>query len=306
MKLSTVAAFLASVSLSIACEGQGTYAYHPNGYDNGYHFNDLPPIPGLPYRATFNNKPATFNNKPTNFNSKPVTLNKKPSTLGKPTQKTFRRAPEHCGPDIPYPRNAPLAARGYYDDEAGLDSLYARDSELDEGLLYRRGAEEYYDLLDLETRDVAEEYVTLLTNGNGSLSSGGAGGPHLPAGLDSSAYHMFLRLNTIPKAYPPFGSVDHAGLNELMADLGGQHVDVVYGNPWTGFNECGLVLVDMAWTKTHSNADGYPVMAQCSRLYLRGRDEYTYVGQYSGGNVERLCKAVHLTQASARIMLEDC
>ncbi|MCJ1430653.1 hypothetical protein MMC27_000003 [Xylographa pallens] len=193
-----------------------------------------------------------------------------------------------------YRRNAVLEARGYYDDDVDLGGLYARGSEFDDRVLDRRDAEEY-DLFDLETRDWDEEYVTLMINGKAHLSSSGAGGPLLPAGLDSSEYHIFSRLNTIPKAYPPFGSVDHAGLNKLMADLGGQHVDVVYGNPSQGYHECGLILVDMAWTKTHSNADGYPVVAQCRELYPGEMDEYTYVGQYSGGSVAKLCKTVYLS-----------
>ncbi|MCJ1413702.1 hypothetical protein MMC32_000026 [Xylographa parallela] len=193
-------------------------------------------------------------------------------------------------------RNAFLEARGYYDDDVDLGRLYARDAEFDDGVLYGRDAEGY-DLFDLETRDWEEEYVNLLMNGKGRSSSRGAGGPLLPAGLDSREYHMFSRLDTIPKAYPPVGSIDHAGLNKLMADLGGQHVDVVYGNPAQGYRECGLILVDMAWTETHSNADGYPVVAQCRRLYPGEMDKYTYIGQYAGGSVEKLCKTIYLSYA---------
>ncbi|MCJ1405533.1 hypothetical protein MMC11_008761 [Xylographa trunciseda] len=287
MKLSILAAFLTSFSLSMACAGPG-------------YCHDGPPL--RPNFNQFNNDVnlPTFADQP-----KPATFNRKPSTPKKPVQKAFRRGLNSYEYTAHYPRNAVLKARGYYDDDVDLGRLYARGSELDDRLRYRRDAEEY-DLLDLEIRDLDEEYVTLMMNGNGLSSSSRAGGPHLPAGLDSSGNHMFFRLNTIPKTYPPFGSVDHAGLNKLMADLGGQHVDVVYGNPSKGYHECGLILVDMAWTKTHSNADGYPVTAQCRELFLGEMDEYTYIGQYSGGSVEKLCKTIYLIQTLARIVIEDC
>ena len=81
-----------------------------------------------------------------------------------------------------------LEARGYFDDD-----LYARDID--------------------SFGDVDETYVNSL--------------PTLPSGVDPHGQHMFVRLNTIPKAYPAIGKVDHSGLNKLMFDLGGQHVDLV-------------------------------------------------------------------------------
>ncbi|MCJ1293580.1 hypothetical protein MMC34_005135 [Xylographa carneopallida] len=278
MKLSVVAAFVASFSLSIACAGPG-------------------PCHDGPYRPNYAGLNTLNNNLNLGSNlmqAKPVMSNKTPVTAKKPVQKVFRRGLDAYEYTVHNPRDAVLRSRGYYDDDVDLGSLYARDSEFDDELLYGRDVEEY-DLLDLDIRDLDEEYVTLRMNGDGLYHKNGAGGLRLPVGLDSSAPHVFFRLNTIPKAYPPFGSVDHAGLNKLMADLSGQHVDVVYGNPSTDYRECGLILVDMAWTKTHSNADGYPVVAQCRELYHGERDEYTYLGQYSGGSVEKICKTVHLS-----------
>ena len=169
---------------------------------------------------------------------------------------------------------AVLQARSFYDYD---DSLYARDAEFDDGTLYARDAYGY---------NFYEEYVPRSL----SSGSGGVGGPQLPSGVDPNGLHLFTRLNTVPKAYPPFGSVNHAGLNKLMADLGGQHVDVIHGNPDKGYIECGLTLVDMAWTKTHSNADGYPVYARCVPVVHGERDLYTYMGEYEGGSVTSLCK----------------
>ena len=81
-----------------------------------------------------------------------------------------------------------LEARGYFDD-----GLHARDAD--------------------SFGDVDETYVNFL--------------PTLPSGVDPRGQHMFVRLNAIPKAYPAIGKVDHSGLNKLMFDLGGQHVDLV-------------------------------------------------------------------------------
>ena len=291
MKLSIIAIFLASFSLSTAYNIPGSCYGQPNRPQGPW-----PARLKLPKLPPSNKKPPT-----PKFELHPIPR----ITISKRSTPILRRGPDLHEYTTHYPRNAVLETRGYYDDDRDLGSLYARDSELDDWLLHRRDVEED-DLLDLEIRDLDEEYVTLIVNGNGRSSSSRAGGPHLPAGLDSSEDHMFFRLNAIPKAYPPVGSVDHAGLNKLLTDLAGQHIDVVYGDPSKGYRECGLILVDMAWTKTHPNADGYPVVAQCRELLLGEKDKYTYVGQYSGGSVENLCKSAHLIPALVAVVIKDC
>jgi hypothetical protein len=181
--------------------------------------------------------------------------------------------------------DAYLHARGYYDD---LDdfSVYARDAEIEDSLLYDRDV--YED--DIYARDYMYVNPTMSPERSGQSNGGGFGIPQLPIGANPQGFHLFIRLNTIPKAYPPFGIINHAGLNKLMADLGGQHVDVVYGSPLNGYSECGLALIDAKWTTTHSDADGYPVKAVCRPLIPGERDAYSYVGEYGGGSVKALCK----------------
>ncbi|MCJ1326006.1 hypothetical protein MMC10_002669 [Thelotrema lepadinum] len=262
MRTSTFAALLASLSFAWACSGPGpccdTGCLRQNSY-SGYGRNK--PNGG---------KPSSSQQSIPLLPPIPVRRD-----LG------ADRAIAH------YPRSA-LQRRDYYDMNDHLEGLSARDIaardvELGVDLLYKRDADEY-DLHDLSIRGSDDSYVTLPT-------SPGSRGPYIPKSLDPSKSHMFTRLNTIPKAYSPSDKVNHAGLNKLMADLGGQHVDAVFGNLEGGYKECGMALVDMEWTTTHSNADGYPVFANCHPLHSGPNDEFTYVGSYGGeATVEELCK----------------
>ena len=294
MKLLALTAFLASCSLSLACVGMEPC--HDGPYNPAMErVNSMYP----------NKKSNPFNGfAPLDLGSTKKTPFKFPSrkqSASKSTPKMARRDPSFYDHPAHYARDEMLEARGYYDDDdLEIGGLYARESEFDDELLYGREADEY-DGIDLDIRDFDEEYVTLVAQGSSPLGGSGGWAPRLPVGADPSGHHLFIRLDTVPKAYPPFGgSVDHAGLNKLMADMGGQHVDVVYGSPSKGYRECGLALVDMAWTRTHSNADGYPVDARCRQLLVGGRDEYAYVGQYDGRSVESLCKGTRRPGLGAR------
>ena len=250
MQLSILAVLLSTCSLALGCAGRGPC-------------HDGPYRPNLVGDLGINNLFGMPVPKP------PGKLG--PTKPGGPAPKTApKKARRSLDPyTLHVARQAVLAARGFYDDDSELGNVYAREADYDD--LYAREAE--FD----------EEYVSLSSRSED-------GGPLLPRDADPIGFHIFTRLNTIPKAYPPFGNVDHAGLNKLMADLGGQHVDVVYYKPSSGFHECGLFLKDMLWTRTHSNADNYPVIPMCRELQRGERDLYTYVGQYGGESVKRLCE----------------
>ena len=231
MKLSILAAFLSSCSLSIACMGtapchdgpynpamdmQRTNTKGPNKNSNPYGglgqygglgFGGFPSgaggAGGAGGKQSGGGKSNTMPILPRGLDSYEYSVH------------NARGAVLKAREAIAEAHDAVLQARSFYDYE---DTLYAREAEFDDGTLYGRDAYGY---------DFYEEYVPRSL----SSGSGGVSGPQLPSDVDPNGLHLFHRLNTVPKAYPPFGSVNHAGLNKLMADLGGQVKSMVYPVP---------------------------------------------------------------------------
>lgn len=121
------------------------------------------------------------------------------------------------------------------------------------------------------------------TNGNGAAGGGGGGagaGPAIPAGGNAARIHVWTRLDTRPTNYDNRHGADHDGLNQLMHDTGGRHVDVVIGNA-NGHMEVGLMFNDRAWM-TKANGDGAAVSAYASPYAATPGEQFTYRGQMDG------------------------
>ncbi|KXX77835.1 hypothetical protein MMYC01_206976 [Madurella mycetomatis] len=129
-------------------------------------------------------------------------------------------------------------------------------------------------------KPVAHAYPRATERGNGVHLSKRAG-PTLPEGEDDSKLHVWLRLDTRPSTYDNRKGAEHDGLNQLMKDTGGRHVDVVVGNS-KGYKEYGLQFKDKEW-QTKPNGDGAEIMAYSDNYQRVTGERFTYQGQVRDG-----------------------
>lgn len=111
--------------------------------------------------------------------------------------------------------------------------------------------------------------------------------PVFPPNADTTKLHIWLRLDTRPSTYDDRGGANHEGLNQLMKDTGGRHIDVIVGsrNPKTKegtFREYGLMFADPSW-QSKANGDGAPVVAYFGTYDPSPQQEFTYKGEVVGG-----------------------
>jgi hypothetical protein len=116
----------------------------------------------------------------------------------------------------------------------------------------------------------------------GPSDGGKSGGPPVPAGKDASKLHVWRRLDTRPTEYDNRSGASHDGLNQLMKDTGGRHVDLVIGNPTKGYREYGLMFQGPDWL-TKANGDGAAVEAYGDKYEKETGEKLTYVGQVKDG-----------------------
>ncbi|KAK3386853.1 hypothetical protein B0H63DRAFT_141488 [Podospora didyma] len=105
--------------------------------------------------------------------------------------------------------------------------------------------------------------------------------PTIPAGKDANKLHVWVRLDTRPITYDSRSGATHDGLNQLMKDTGGRHVDVIVGNA-KGYNEYGLKFNDKTWQKK-ANGDGAAVSAYAGPYEATKGEALTYKGQVGDG-----------------------
>ncbi|KAK3689958.1 hypothetical protein B0T22DRAFT_481140 [Podospora appendiculata] len=105
--------------------------------------------------------------------------------------------------------------------------------------------------------------------------------PVIPAGKDATKLHVWTRLDTRPKTYVVEG-VNHDGLNQLMLDIGGRHMDVIVGNPTKGYIAVGLEFSDKDWLNK-DNGDGFPVESYSITKDTITGETFTYQGQVADG-----------------------
>ncbi|KAK3319997.1 hypothetical protein B0T19DRAFT_445772 [Cercophora scortea] len=108
-----------------------------------------------------------------------------------------------------------------------------------------------------------------------------AANPVIPAGKDATKLHVWTRLDTRPKTYVVPG-VNHDGLNQLMKDIGGRHMDVIVGNPTKGYIAIGLEFSDKDWLNK-DNGDGFPVDSYSVPKDTIAGETFDYKGQVADG-----------------------
>ncbi|KAK6849980.1 hypothetical protein PG995_013813 [Apiospora arundinis] len=116
--------------------------------------------------------------------------------------------------------------------------------------------------------------------------------PVIPSGKNDKEQHVWTRLDSRPSTYDDRGGAKHDGLNQLMHDTGGRHVDLVIGNPHDGFHEYGLQFLNGDW-QGKPNGDGAHVDVYTG-AYVEVKDKsgkvvetLTWEG-HIGGRVPRL------------------
>lgn len=131
-----------------------------------------------------------------------------------------------------------------------------------------------------DLKPVAHAYPRVTKRGNGVHLSKRVG-PTIPEGEDDSKLHVWIRLDTRPTTYDNRNGADHDGLNQLMKDTGGRHVDVIVGNS-KGYNEYGLMFKDKTW-RSKPNGDGAEVVAYGDPYDSVAGERFTYQGQVRDG-----------------------
>lgn len=101
--------------------------------------------------------------------------------------------------------------------------------------------------------------------------------PLVPSGKDVKKFHVWQRLDTITKTYIGKEGASMDELNKLMKDTGGQHVDLVVGNP-DKFQAIGLKFKDKSWLKMN-NGDGAPVVVYTETYEEIPGQKLKYLGQ---------------------------
>ncbi|KAI9640613.1 hypothetical protein NHQ30_010912 [Ciborinia camelliae] len=107
--------------------------------------------------------------------------------------------------------------------------------------------------------------------------------PTLPAGKDASKLQVWIRTDTRAMTYDDRHGAPHDGLNQLMKDTGGRHVDVIVSSG-KKYYEYGLMFSDKSW-QTKPNGDGAPVESYGGQEMIAppgGNEAYTYEGQIEG------------------------
>ncbi|KAI1462038.1 hypothetical protein F4805DRAFT_453269 [Annulohypoxylon moriforme] len=105
--------------------------------------------------------------------------------------------------------------------------------------------------------------------------------PVIPKGKDASKLHAWLRTDQETTDYDNRHGISHEGLNQMMKDIGGKHVDVVVGNAH-GFQQIGLEFDDPQWIKKYPNGDGAPVAKYSEKYVTMPKETFVYQGQIDG------------------------
>ena len=102
--------------------------------------------------------------------------------------------------------------------------------------------------------------------------------PTLPTGKDATKLHAWIRLDTRTTSFDDRSGANHDGLNQLIKDTGGRHVDVVVGKPGE-YNAYGLMMTSGAAWQKKPNGDGVPVVAYGGPYDAAPGEQFTYAGQ---------------------------
>ncbi|KLU86043.1 hypothetical protein MAPG_05062 [Magnaporthiopsis poae ATCC 64411] len=123
-------------------------------------------------------------------------------------------------------------------------------------------------------------------------SSGGSGAtpPAAPGHIDRSKLQVWLRVDEKPMALrEPTEPHHHAHdkLKRLTTDQGGQHTDVLVGNPSTGWTAYGIEFSHRDWVKNHNNGDGAEVnvYAEEAEAVDGGPVRWTFRGTVKDGRI---------------------
>jgi len=172
------------------------------------------------------------------------------------------------------PVDAPVQVRGYSEDALLARWSFEKRTALfdNDDAIYRRA------LLD--------GYVALIGRAAANQNSPSPGpssatGPTLPAGKDATKLHVWTRLDTRPTEYDDRGGASHDGLNQLMKDTGGRHVDVIVGSPSSGFQQYGLKFAGRDWMQK-PNGDEAEVEPYNEPYKKTAGEGFKYIGQLDG------------------------
>ncbi|KAI2468944.1 hypothetical protein F4781DRAFT_396449 [Annulohypoxylon bovei var. microspora] len=105
--------------------------------------------------------------------------------------------------------------------------------------------------------------------------------PVLPPGKDDTKLHVWVRTDKETVTYDSSRGVNHEGLNQMMKDIGGNHVDVVIGNSH-GYHEVGLQFANKDWIKKHPNGDGAEIADYWENYITMPQETFEYRGQIDG------------------------
>ena len=178
-------------------------------------------------------------------------------------------------------RGDSIQARGNYEDAVLALRNFERKTALfeDDDIIYRRALLEGH--IVLKARAAAKAGSSSPRAGSPSGGSSSADSPSVPAGKDATKVHVWTRLDTRKTTYDNRAGPNHDGLNQLIKDTGGRHVDVVIGNPTKGFNEYGLKFSDPLWQQK-ANGDGAAVEVYALPFEPTQGQTFTYQGQLDG------------------------
>ncbi|RAL60351.1 hypothetical protein DID88_000127 [Monilinia fructigena] len=105
--------------------------------------------------------------------------------------------------------------------------------------------------------------------------------PVILSGKGAAKLHVWTRLNTRTASYENGGGSNHEGLNQLMKDTGGKHVDVIVDNT-KEYKQYGLEFNDESW-QSQLNGDGAKVLDYAERYESAAGEFLTYKGQIGDG-----------------------
>ena len=186
-----------------------------------------------------------------------------------------------------------------------LTDLEVRDLLEDKLLEKRESYAALPALFDLEVRDLLEDYLLLqrrskktfkdqkgpVSEAEKTSSKGKKGAsdesveertPPLPHGKDPAKFHVWTRLD-IRARHMNNHKADFSSWNRLVKeDIGGRHVDVVFGSPHGGVAQmrtCGLDTARNSFRK-HPNGDGTHCGCDCGKFSPRPGDYFVYQGEY--------------------------
>ncbi|KAI1209931.1 uncharacterized protein F4807DRAFT_78661 [Annulohypoxylon truncatum] len=105
--------------------------------------------------------------------------------------------------------------------------------------------------------------------------------PVLPKGKDDTKLHAWIRTDKETVEYDNRHGISHEGLNQMMKDIGGNHVDVVVGNS-KGYYQAGLEFSSKDWIKQHPNGDGAAISEYWEPYVTMPQESFQYQGQIDG------------------------